>query len=409
MGAPARATTRHRLTRTVTAAALAVGLAAGGALAVMPSAQAAVARSFISTPDGMVGVTQNVVIKAPKLKGQAVTVAFTNGGVTTPLQTVVNAQGFASIAWNPGATGPWTLAGQGSLASAASTTVTVAAMPTVTSLISPNLVQSGTGTSLLVQVAAPIGSIAPAGTVTVMTAYGQTVGTATLAASGTSTAIASVGWTPPAVPSVPLYATFTPASSSVTASTSTIVTPSITSAGVTVALRFAPSMYAGQPTVLQAVLGTGVPAGSVAFSVDGKTLDGSVPTVDGIGSIDWTAVDGSHLIGVNFTSNTRKVSGVSTQWLKIGPAPAPDGMSVAPQGAMPWSVSVPASVKPGVTANLGASSSSGSTVLLSVTGPCILNGAAFTALSAGTCQVTATSPGGAGFGAAQATFTVNAA
>jgi trimeric autotransporter adhesin len=409
MSSPARTT--RRFTRALGAATLALGLIAGGAALTAPAAQAAVAKTFISTPNGMAGVTQQIVVKAPKSKGQAVTVTATSGALTVTLQTVVNAQGFGSIAWTPSAAGTWTIAGVGAIASTAASTVAVAALPTTTMLMAPNLIQSGASSSLVAVVSAPLGSLAPAGSVTFATGFGQTIGTAGLAASGALQSTATLAWNPPTGSSVPVIATYTPSSTNWTGSTSNVATPDITSAVPTVALRFAPTLSAGVPTPLTAVLGNGVGAGSVAFTVDGTGWAGSVPiAANGTASVSWTPTAGQHTLAVAYSSNAiangySAQSGVSSQWVYVVGAPTTDAITLT--GAVgPWSTT--SAVQVGTTQILTGSATSGSVVLLAVNGPCIINGAAFTALSAGTCTITASSAGGNGYLPGTATYTVTA-
>jgi hypothetical protein len=411
MSSPARTTRTRSFARAVGAATLAIGLVAGGATLAAPGAQAATAKTFIATPNGMAGVTQQVVVKAPKSKGQAVSVTFTSGASSTTLQTVINSQGFGSIAWTPAAPGTWTIAGVGAIASTTASTVSVSALPTTTVLMAPNLVQSGVGSSLVAVVAAPLGATAPAGTVTFTTGFGQTLGTATLAPSAALQSTATLSWTPPPASSVPLIATYSPASAAWAGSTSGVATPDITSALPIVALRFAPTLYTGVPTTLTAVLGTGVNAGSVAFTVDGNGWTGSVPVAaNGTASVSWTPTAGQHTVAVTYSSNAANngislQSGASSQWVYVVGAPATDAITVTGASG-PWSASTAATV--GATQLLSGSASSGSTVLLAVNGPCIINGAAFTALSAGTCTVTASSAGGNGYLPGTATYTVTA-
>jgi len=56
---------------------------------------------------------------------------------------------------------------------------------------------------------------------------------------------------------------------------------------------------------------------------------------------------------------------------------------------------LPISVTAGSNTVLTAVAASGATVVLSENGPCVINGSTLTALSAGQCTVTATSPGSA--------------
>lgn len=154
--------------RSVTAAA-AIGLAASLTLATAPASQST--NSFIATPNGMVGLTQDIVVSAPaNLRNQPVTIGFTSGPYATSQQTVINAQGFGSMSWTPSQAGTWTIAGLGNAVSVGTTTVNVAAMPTTTILMVPNALQQGAGSSIVAVVSAPLGTVAPSGSVIVRAA-----------------------------------------------------------------------------------------------------------------------------------------------------------------------------------------------------------------------------------------------
>lgn len=186
---------------------------------------------------------------------------------------------------------------------------TAASAPTTTLLV-PNLVQSGVPMTLIADVtqAASLGS--PAGTVTFATGYGGTIGTATLAATSAGSARASLSWMPPPEYSVPLIARYTPTGATSVASTSGYARPLITSASVPVALRFTPSPTAG-PITLEAVVGPAFGPGSVTFFVDGRGWTGSVPTVNGVSSLVWDATPGVHTIVAQYSSSATNAAGFS--------------------------------------------------------------------------------------------------
>src|SRR6056297_2080392 len=115
-------------------------LALGAGLASAPTASATT--EFIATPNGMVGLQQEIVFRAPALAGQVATIGFVSGAVSNAGQTTVNAQGYGSLAWTPTSAGSWTISGLGNAAAIGSTTITVAPMPTATYALVPNLVQT---------------------------------------------------------------------------------------------------------------------------------------------------------------------------------------------------------------------------------------------------------------------------
>jgi hypothetical protein len=281
-------------------------------------------------------------------------------------------------------------------------------MPTTTILMVPNSVQQGVSSNIIAVVSAPLGTVAPAGSVTVRAGGSlNVIGQGSLnPLAGSSRSVATIAWTPPTSGDFPLIGTYTPSSSAFAGSTSPVSQPNITTSLPIVALRFPPSLYVGQQTVLSAVLGNGIADGSVAYLLNGVGISGSMPTVNGVESFQWTpTVGGVQTITVDFTGQ-RSVSGSSSQSVNVLPAPPADGINVNPQGGSAWSVGAPIVVRAGSNTLINASSTSGATVVLSETGPCVLNGAIMTALSAGQCTLTATSPGSASFLPNTANYTI---
>ena len=138
--------TRSRILAAVAAFVLPLGVALSG------TSTASAAPGFVATPNGMVGLTQEIVIKAPSMANQVATIGFTSSGVSNAGQTNINANGFGSLAWTPTSAGSWTISGLGDAASSGSTTITVAPMPTVTNALVPNLVQAGVTNTVTVAV-----------------------------------------------------------------------------------------------------------------------------------------------------------------------------------------------------------------------------------------------------------------
>lgn len=187
-----------------------------------------------------------------------------------------------------------------------------AATSPVTTLLVPNLVESGVPTTLVAEVTAAGSAMAPTGTVTFVTGYGTTLGTAALAPTTAGAARASMSWTPPPEFSVPLMAHFTPTGSTAVASSSPYARPLITSAPVPVALRFTQTPTAGA-IALEAVLGHNFGPGSVTFFVDGVGWTGSVPTVNGVSTLTWQATPGVHTILVQYSGSANNPAGFAIQ------------------------------------------------------------------------------------------------
>lgn len=376
------------------ATALGIGLLIG-----TPAAASSVspAGSFIATPNGQVGVPQQVVVKAPRSQfNQVITITFSTPGLSTNAgQTTVNSQGLASLAWTPPAAGQWTITTTGLPAASSSTTISVTPMPTSIVLDAPNQVGIGVVTPLLAEVSARAGVIPPSGTVTVRNQTGQVVATGTLTAAQGVTSSAQISWTP-AAGTTSLAATFNPASSAFVASVSLPEVPAVTTQPI-VALRFPPVLYAGVPVTIQAVQSSIIPPGwgaSTAFNFfSGGALffgSGSQPVVNGVASFTWTPPQaGPITIQAQYATGNLVFNGTSSQDVFVQPAPPSDAITVSANGA-----ALPATLQAGSSLTLGGAAASGAAVTFSAAGPCVINANVLTGLSAGACTVTAFSPGG---------------
>lgn len=406
-----RSTTRTRLVRGTLAAALTLGMTAGAALAAGAPAQAASA-GFIAAPNSMVGVNTQIVISAPSAAGQTVAIGAQVGAFATTLQTTIGSNGYGYLTWNPGSPGTWQFNGLGIIANLGSTTASVVPMPTYTELLAPNNVQQGVPTTVTAAVVAPIGNIAPTGTVTLQTgASAVAISSAGLSGSLASTvSTASLPWTPPSLGQYPLQATF--GGGAWVGSTSQIEQPFVT--GVTpLALRMPATLNMGTPTIIQGQVGYGYPDGTVAFFANGVGISGSVQTVNGVATIQWTPPGtGIYYISASYTGaipNTNPVrfqSGTSNQSVNVqGPRPI-DNITVVPTGQPVWSIAQPVVMTVGQTITLAGTSQSGTPVIFSEQGNCVIAGAVLRALSPGQCTVTAQSPGTASIAPGSETYTI---
>lgn len=394
----------RRILSTAGAAALALSLAA--------PAQAA-AKGFINSPNGMVGVPQEIVVYAPNAVGQAVTIGVLNGPVQQTVATSIGANGYGSAFWTPTAAGTWTINGLGVAANSGTTSILVAPMPTYTVLLAQNNVQQGVTNNLLASVVAPIGTLTPTGSVYLATTTGNGITTQPLAGQfGASASTATLPWNPSSGGAIPIQATYQPSSSAFVASTSPISQPNASTANPVVSVRWPARLFVGTPTVLQAVLASGQPDGSVAFSFDGQGISGSIPTVNGVASFQWTPpASGIHTIAVNYTGNPvpnqlSQASGVSTQQVNILAARPADNITVDPPNQPVWQIAAPIRMTAGSSVTLLGTSTSGTTVLFKESGPCTVSGSVLFARGAGQCQVTAFTPGNADVAPGSETYTV---
>jgi hypothetical protein len=345
------------------------------------------------------------------LKGQVVSVTFTTGASSAILQTTINPQGFGSIVWTPQSAGSWTISGTGPLASAGSTTIIVTQMPTSTTMLVPNQTRNGVASNAVITVTAPIGTVAPTGTVALNNGFGSQISTATLApVAGAAQSSAVISWTPTGFSFFPLTAVYTPASPAFAPSSSPLAQTLVSSAPQTVALQVPQVFHVGQPATLTAVLGTGVSAGTAAFWVDNKGISASIPTVNGQANFVWTPSSATvQTLSVEFSSTTGNFSGTSSQPVNVLMPVVADPITVDPAGIAVWSATQPNAMTAGTSVALVATSGSGTTVVLGENGPCIINGSTLTVLSAGTCTVTATSPGAGAYAPGVQNYTVTIA
>ena len=375
-------------------------LATIGLLISAPAASAAPVpanTTFIATPNGQVGVTQQIIVKAPRAQfNKVITLTFATPGLPTNAgQTTVNAQGFATLPWTPPAAGQWTITTTGLPAQSASTTISVTPMPTSIVLDTPNQVGVGRTTTLLAEVSARGGVAAPSGTVTVRNQTGQIVAAGALTTSQGITSSANLAWTP-AAGTASLTATFTPATGAFGSSVSVPEVPTVTTEPI-VALRFPPVLYVGVPVTLQAVQSSIIPPGwgaSAAFNIysEGALVfgSGSQPVVNGVASFTWTPPQvGVITIEAQYSTGNFVFDGTSQQVVNVQPAPSNDSITVTTAGA-----GLPASLQAGNNIPLAGSSVSGADVTFSATGPCVINASVLTVLSAGSCEINAFSPGG---------------
>ena len=400
-------TSRSRGIRTAAAIALSLGVTAGIGLALGAPASAA-SSGFIAAPNGMVGVSETITINAPSAKGQTVTIGLTLGASAQTLQTTIGSNGYGAVTWTPAAAGTWAINGLGTIASVGSTSLTVAPMPTYTVLLAQNAVQQGANNNILAAVVAPIGTLAPTGSVTLSTAGGAAITSGPLNGSyGASISTATLNWIPSTGGPIAIQASYSPASGGQLASTSPNSQPNSSTALPTVALRWPANLYVGTTTVLQAVIGNGLPDGSVAFLMDNVGISGSMPTTNGVASFQWSPPSsGIHTITVSYTGNKPGFSGTSSQVVNVQGARVADNITVDPPTQPVWSIAQPIIMTVGSNVTLAGTSASGTTVLFSEQGPCVIAGATLRALGAGQCQVTATSPGNAQLTPGSETYTI---
>lgn len=404
---------RSRLVRAVTAITLGFSLT----LVATPGNAAPLAgKSWVASPNGVVGVEQQVILKAPALAGQVATFTFTApGGASNAGQAAVNSAGFAYLPWTPNQSGTWTLTATGGGSTIDASTIAVSAVPTVTSLQVQNDVVAGENTGIVARVQSLAGSIAPSGTVNVRNSTGGSIASDSLRPAGvTGESIANLTWQP-GTGTTQMTATFTPVNGNFGASTSSAQSP-IASPAQVVAIRMPANFYLSVPETLSAVVNPSFInslGGSVAFnlSIDGFVsypMGGSRPLVDGTGTAPWTPTKlGYQSVNVQYASLDFQYNGNDSQIINVLPAPSADTVTLTGGGAA-WAPRTPTSLVAGTDVTLAAVSRSGNPVTLAIAGPCAIEGATLTALGVGACTVTTTSMGNAGnLRAASTEYSVN--
>lgn len=400
----------RKISRIALSAALVFGVGLGGSLVTAGAAQAAQS-TFIATPNGIAGVTQEVVVSAPKLKGQVVTLGFQNNGTTGSLQTTIGSNGYGYMNWLPSASGTWTITGLGTAVGLGSTNITISPLSTATTLLAPNYAQVGQNAPLTAIVTAPVGTVSPQGTVTVYNQNLNVIATGAVAPiAGTGSASVTMNWTPSFSVGSTLSATFVPSNNTVTGSSSPQTTVGLQSDVVPVAMRISQSIHVNQPVLLSAVLGYNMPEGSAAFISNLGGLSPSIPTVNGVSNWLWTPnVAGVQYLRVDYSSTVRNTSGSSQQSVNVLPALPQDSISMSAAGYGTITGASPLSLTVGQSVALTGTTTSGAPVLLSEQGPCAIAGNSIIALGVGQCVVTAMTPGTAAYTTDTNTYVVGVA
>jgi hypothetical protein len=316
--------------------------------------------------------------------------------------------------WLPAAAGPiWVNADVNGTASTASRTQ-IAAVPTTTRVQSPSVAQIGVPVTLTASVTANNGSQAsPQGTIQFSILGGGNIG-GPVALNNAVPSTVQIQWTPAAVGLQNIVATYIPGANSANftcqgSCTSAVDPVQVTTTGVLMFLSSPPQFNVGVPATLTAVVNAVPPSGSVTFTVNGSVIAANVPVQSGgLAQAAWTPpTPGQFTIAANWRSGTQTAG--AQEVVNVGTAPAtPDVITLGPVGQPAWSPLGVYTLANGSSVTFATRTASGAPVTLTDAGPCGLQGNVFTVTSGtGQCRVIATSPGGNGYGGAQAIYTVN--
>jgi hypothetical protein len=420
-------TSHTRRRRGLVAAAIACSALVLGALGAAPSASAA------STVN-LTGVQANATVGVNQYLTVTANYGWSCGSVdvtSVPVQVFGNVTGsnqllgtatFQSCSgstykylfpWAPSSAGTWYVFAQAyDGTQSASLRSAVATGATTTTVSAPNTAKLGQPTTVYATVAAANGGTFSAqGTVTFSIVGGAAIGTATL--NNAVPSVASIAWTPATLGTVALQATYAPINPPQANyncggnCTSAADVVSVTSTGVNVYLTNPPSLAAGVPSTLTAIVSAVPSSGTITFTVNGAAISSGPVPASGTATTVWTPpAPGTYTLAANW-NGTSGLTGSSQETVTVGAAPTQADQIVIVTSA--GTTLVPGStyqVPNGTSLTFTSSTASGSALAFTESGPCSLTSNTFTVPQGnGTCTVTASSPGGNGYAPATAAVT----
>lgn len=395
---------RGILVSAVTTAALAIG-----ALGV--AAAPAHAASVTGFGNGTVGVPQTVTANGFVGCGQvSVSAQYSTGLTISSSPATVDGNGNATLSWTPSIAGTVTSANLVSLCGPfALGSAVIATTTTTTTLNAPNVVKVGTATQItvIVQAASP-STYNPTGSVVVKDGSGNTVVTMGLTAGpGTGQSYAYWWWTPSNQGSYVFQATYG-GDSSATGSPSAQDFVNASASGGTISLTAPSQVTVGVPVTLVATLVPSTIQGSVGFTVNRSPISASIPIVNGQASYVWTpTAPGNAVLGASYTTNGGASGSTSDNVTIVAGPVQSDVITLIQPGYGTWAPNGTYPLGNGTTFVFQASTLSGAAVSLTDVGPCQTPGLGLVVTQgSGQCTLTASSPGGNGYGPVRQTYTV---
>ena len=404
--------------------AITAALAAGLLVAAGITAQGATAATpaLIGSANGVVGIAQSVEVRAPGFANQTVSLNFMMANQVRSTTTIaVNAAGSGSTVWTPTDAGMWMVSGAGNFASATPSTLTVAAVPTITTLYAVNQATVNVATTMTAVVQSVSGTSSPIGSVTFTNPVGTALATVGLTPLGNGKSSADYSWTSASTTdSINITATYNPApgfgggANWLTSSSTDGI--QVTNSTPALSLKLPGSFTVGRTVDVGGVINgpnNVTVQGSMAFTtnVNGNvsSISGSQPIANAQVTVPWTpTTSGNQVITASFSASNSNASGSGSQIISVNPALSADPISIGVQGSAAWpsGATVTASANAGL--QLFTTTGSGAPASISESGPCLVNGnTLITATAAGTCTLTVSSPGTVSFAANQATITIN--
>ncbi len=416
--------------RTSVASALAVSALVLGAIAAAPPAAAdtTVTLSGVQA-NGQAGVPQNLVVTAAPDGAPCGSVLPPTATIYAAVTGASQAVGTATFAtcvgdayqytyqWVPATASILYISATVADGTSNSIRSAIAAVPTTTRIQAPGTIKLGQPTTLTASVTAGNGSLlSPQGTIQFSVVGGGNIG-GPVALNNAVPSTVQIQWTPAVLGNMSLLATYKPGpvngvvSTTCGSSCSSAPDPvSVTSSGVNMYLANPPSYSAGAAATLTAVVSVVPPSGSVTFTVNGAAIAKNVPVQsNGQAQTVWTPpAPGTYTIGANWAGNGNQ-TGAAQETVSVGSAPAQaDQILIVTAEGTTLTAGATYTGPNGTSITFTSSTASGSPVSFTETGPCTIAAGVFSVNQGnGQCRVTASSPGGNGYGPASATVTIN--
>lgn len=369
------------------------------------------------------------VVGVPVTMGLQVTGAFPPGGSFSVIPSGSNSGGASSISvpvassgsnnsftFVPPHVGTFTFAVSG-VASTTSVSMQVQPVTVNVAVTAPQTLQVGQTATISATVTPTTGILAPLGQIQFAIVGSGNVGQPVWL-NGNSPSTASIPWTPANLGQVQLTATYIPnringfpdTSCANSNCTSPVDTIQITSSGVNVYLANPPQFFSGVANTITAVISVVPPSGSVTFAANGQVFASNVAVqANGRASAPWTpAAAGNFTISANWVGNNGVTGGSQENVTVSAGTGQVDSIVLTPAGQASWAPNGTYQVANGATVTFSAATSSGAAVTISDKGPCNISGLSLTADQGnGGCILTASSPGGNGFGPNSVSYNIS--
>ncbi len=413
-----------------TAAAAALVL---GSVILAPAASAATLVTMGGVqPTGLTGVPQALQVTAALDSGAlcgsilppTATVFGTANGTTVQLGTATfaNCVGDSTFQytyqWVPSSATVWYIYATVSGTNSTAVRSAISPVPTTTVISSPSTVKLGQAVTVSATVTAGAGSLfSPQGTVQFSVVGGSNIG-APVALNTATPSVAQIQWVPPTLGATSLIATYTPANAGNAAQNTTCGTTctsapdlvEVTASGVNLYLSNPPGFSAGLSSTLTAVVGVVPPSGTVTFTINGAILASNVPVAaNGQAQTRWTPPSAGQFVVAASWAGNGGVTGSAQETVSVGTAPAQaDQIIITTSAGTTLTAGATYTVANATVITFTAQTASGAPVTFAGSGPCTITPTTFTAnTGSGQCQLTASSPGGNGYGPVTGTVTVN--